>query len=152
MSGNQNEPKNAPDAAALVKAETERTTQIAALCQQAGVPGLVSALISGGTTVEAAKATIEAEGTRVKAIRERVDAARKSYPMIDAALADQLIAAGTGADAASAEILNRITAIAAATPPTRGTHQATPPNDSQETKRLWDKVVDAHNERNFGKA
>lgn len=132
--------------AAGIKAETERTAAITAMCATEGVPAMAATFIRDGVTVEAAQERIKAEAGRVKAIKEKVAQARKMQPMIEAALADQFIAAGTSLESVADELLNRMAAISSVNPQL-GTHQATEPGDQAAITAMMDKSVDKINAR-----
>jgi ATP-dependent Clp protease protease subunit len=111
-------------AKADASAEATKTTaanaaDIVDLCNTAGVPTMASALIREGATMEQAKAKTTAAGE----IRNRVEAARKMQPKIEANAAETFIAAGLTADQVSAKLLEQITALQS--PEITSAHQAT---------------------------
>lgn len=135
-----------------VDAALARAADINDICAKAGVPAMAAGLIREGTTAEQAKAKVEAEAGRVKAIRDQVKMARNSCPQIEESVADSYIAAGTSADAAGRQLLEKIAAVQAAKP-TRSAHQATTgESDAGSVAASWDKAVEKVNARHFGKA
>ena len=132
-------------AAKARKEESERASEIVAICAKAGEPAMAASLIRDGSTLEQAKAKVEGG----KAIREAVALARKSCPQIDAALADQMIAAGASIETVRADLFEKIAAVQNAKP-TRSAHQAT--TGDSDVRASWDKVVDKVNARHSRKA
>lgn len=133
-------PASEVNADAAVKAEQDRATAIMDICFKANVPAMASAFIRDGFTVEQAGEKVKAEAARSDAIRAKVDQARKMHAMIDGSLADAYIASGMSAEAAGADLLNRIATLSASTPQ-RGSHNATPPTDQGNVSASWDKIV-----------
>jgi ATP-dependent Clp protease protease subunit len=125
---------------AATKTEQDRVLGILTACNTAGVGSMAAALIRDGLTLEQATARITAESDRVKAIRAKVETARKIAPKIDAALADQFIASGSSLEAVSDDLMNRIAAMSAAAPQ-RSSHNATDPTDQPHVAASWDKIV-----------
>jgi ATP-dependent Clp protease protease subunit len=104
------ETKSKEAAETAQKAEAKRAGDIVAICTEAGTPALAAKLISEGKTVDEAKAAATAEGARVVGIKQKVEAARKSCPQIDAAMIDKFIKAGTSVETAGNELLDLIVA------------------------------------------
>lgn len=118
----QAEAESKKAAEAATAAEATRAGDIVAVCAEAGTPALAAKLIREGKTVDEAKAAAKAEGERVTGIKQKVEAARKSCPQIDAAMADKFVKAGTSVEAAGNELLDLI--VAAQSVPINNKHGA----------------------------
>lgn len=93
---------------AATAAEATRASEIVAACGD--MHALAAKMIKDGKTVDEAKAAAKAEGERITGIKTSVETARKICPQIDAAKAEQFIAAGTSVDAAGKELLDLVAA------------------------------------------
>ena len=137
--------KDASEKAATeaTKTEADRAAGIIEACTKADVLAMAAALIKDGSTVEQAKARIDG----AKDIKVAVALARKTCPQIDAALADQFIAAGAGIEKVRADLFDKMAAAQAAKP-IRSQHQAkTGGDDIDNVVSLWDKQVEKVNAR-----
>jgi ATP-dependent protease ClpP protease subunit len=132
-------PADIDKAKADATAEATKTTAAAAadivdLCTTAGVPTMASALIREGVTMDEAKKRTSAAGE----IRNRVEAARKMQPKIEADAADKFITAGLSPAQVSEKLLEQITALQS--PEITSSHQATT-GEADEAKAEAAKVV-----------
>lgn len=133
-------PAPAVTSEAAVKAEQDRAMSIMDLCFKANMPSAAAGFVRDGLTVEQAGERIKSESTRVDAIKAKVEAARKTQPMIDANIADVYAASGMSPEAVGDDLLNRINAMSASAPQ-RGSHNATAPTDQQHVTASWEKIV-----------
>lgn len=125
-------------------ATAQAHAEIAALCNNAGVPAMAPALIREGLAPKDAAKRIEG----AKDIRAAVEAARRSCPAIEASLADAFIAAGTRLETVRAELFERIAAAEATgeISPVRPGNGA-PAKPDAVPADAWDKAVAKVNAR-----
>lgn len=116
----------------------EACAQIVEICASAGVPAMSAALIREGVSIEQAKARAD----NAKDIRAAVALASKSYPAIEAAMADEFIAKGYSVEKARSALFEKI--VASQSP------EVSPhiPVNTKTASASWDKIAERINARN----
>jgi ATP-dependent Clp protease protease subunit len=124
------------DVTAATTAAVTSAADIVEICATAGVPAMASALIREGLTVDQARA----RANNAQEVRGAVETARKSFPKIEANLADAFITSGLSMDQVRSKLFEQMTASQSGE--INGSHQAPTGNtEASEAEALAKQVV-----------